>query len=159
HPFMRPVIQKAVARVVGEIINQQLLSWDEVMARLSQLEWRLAAPPWLAVFSADGGKMIPGKDNATLLGELLHVHLAPKNALAIKRARKAYKDLRGQQYPIAEDDLAQRLPAVEVTTPTEPVLQRQELSEQVEAELAALPPEEPDDSAEVAPPATGGTME
>ena len=146
HPFMRPVIQKAIARVAGEIVQQGLLSWEEVMSRLSQLDWHLAAPPWIAVFSVDGKKMIPGKENAILLGDLLHVHLAPKSVQVIKRARKTFKDLRGQQYPITEEELAKRLPAVEVTEL--PVQHRPELSEQVEAELAALPPVEEDDSGE-----------
>jgi DNA sulfur modification protein DndB len=152
HPFMRPVIQKAVARVVGEITQQGLLPWEEVMSRLAQLDWRLGSTPWLAVFNPQAAKMISGKENANLLGDLLHIHLAPKSAQAIKRARKTYKDLQGQQYPITEEDLAKRLPTIEVTTPTEPVLHRPELSEQVEAELAALPPEETDDSAEVVTP-------
>jgi DNA sulfur modification protein DndB len=146
HPFMRPVIQKAVARVAGEIVQQGLLSWDEVMSRLSQLDWHLAAPPWIAVFSVEGKKMIPGKENAILLGDLLHIHLAPKNVQVIKRARKTFKDLRGQQYPITEEELAKQLPAVEVTEL--PVQHRPELSEQVEAELAAIPPIEADDSGE-----------
>jgi hypothetical protein len=76
------------------------------------------------------------------------VHLAPKSAQAIKRARKTYKDLRGQQYPIAEEDLAKRLPAVEVPATGEPVLHRPELSEQMEAEQAAIPTDEADDSGE-----------
>lgn len=142
HPFMRPVIQKAVARVVGEIVYQGLLPWDEVMKRLSQLEWRLGATPWLAVFSPEGSKMIPGKENANLLGDLLHVHLAPKSMQAIKRARKDFKDLRGQPYPVSEEELGKRLPTEEVTTTPEPVEHRPELSEQVEAELAAMPPED-----------------
>ncbi len=159
HPFMRPVIQKAVARVAGEIVQQGLLPWNEVMSRLSQLDWRLATTPWLAVFSAEGAKMIPGKENANLLGDLLHVHLAPKNAQAIKRARKAYKDLRGQQYPINEEELMKRVPAVEVTVPVEPVPHRPELSDLAEAELAAIPPDEPEDATEVATPATSPNAE
>jgi DNA sulfur modification protein DndB len=147
HPFMRPVIQKAVARVAGEIVQQGLLSWDEVMSRLSQLDWHLSAPPWVAVFSVEGKKMIPRKENANLLGDLLHIHLAPKNVQVIKRARKTFKDLRGQQYPITEEELAKRLPAIEVTEL--PVQHRPELSERVEAELAAIPPIEADDSGEV----------
>jgi DNA sulfur modification protein DndB len=152
HPFMRPVIQKAVARVAGEIAQQGLLPWDEIMTRLSQLDWRLAAPPWVAVFSPEGARMIPGKENANLLGDLLHVHLAPKSAQAIKRARKTYKDLRGQQYPVSEEDLAKRLSEVEMIAPTEPVQHRPELSDKAEAELAAVPPEEADDSGEVVTP-------
>lgn len=38
HLLMRPLIQKAVSGVVGEIVQQNLLSWDEVMARLMQLD-------------------------------------------------------------------------------------------------------------------------
>ena len=83
-----------------------------------------------------------------LLGDLLHVHLAPKNLPAIKRARKTFKDLRGQHYPITEDDLAKRVPAVEVTDLPESVQHRPELSEQVEAELAAIPGEDADDAGE-----------
>ena len=146
---MRPVIQKAVARVVGEIVQQGLLPWDEVLNRLSQLDWRLAALLWVVVYSVEGKKMVGAKDHANLLGDLLHVHLAPASAQAIKRARKAYKDLFGQQYPISEEELAKRVPAVEVTTLPELVQHRPELSEQVEEELAALPPEEADDSGEV----------
>jgi hypothetical protein len=94
------------------------------------------------VFTPDGNKMIPGKENANLLGDLLHVHIAPKSMQAIKRARKNYKDLRGQQYPLTEEDLGKRIPAVEVTTVPDPVEHRPELSEQVEAELAGAPAED-----------------
>ncbi len=142
HPFMRPVIQKAVARVGGEVVYQGLLTWHEVMSRLSQLDWYLAAPPWVAVFSPESGKMIPGKDNVNLLSELLHAHLAPKSLQAIKRALKTYKDLRGQPYPVTAEELAKRLPAVEVTSVRDPLPPRPELSDRVEAELAAMPPEE-----------------
>lgn len=146
HPFMRPVIQKAVARVAGEIVRQGVLPWNEVMSRLSQLDWRMGEAPWIAVYSVEGAKMIPGKENADLLGDLLHVHLAPSSMQAIKRARKTFKDLRGVAYPISEEDLAKRLPAVEIPTPAEPVERTPELSDQVEAELAAIPPEEPEES-------------
>lgn len=145
HPFMRPVIQKAVARVAGEIVQQRLLSWPEVMNRLSQLEWRISACPWIAVYSVDGAKMIPGKENSDLLCDLLHVHLAPTSAKSIARARKSFKDLRGQAYPVTEEDLAKRIPPVEPTETVEPVTHRPELSEQVENETESLPPSEPDD--------------
>ena len=88
HPFMRPVVQKAVARVASEIMQQGVLGWDEIMKRLSELDWRLASPPWQAVFSADGGKMLIGKDNTNLLCELLQVHLAPSSGQAIKWAQE-----------------------------------------------------------------------
>lgn len=120
HPFMRPVVQKAVVRVTSQIIQQNLLSWEKVMERLSQLEWRLASPPWQAVFSSDGGKMLVGKENTELLAELLHVHLAPTSGQAIKRARKKFKDVRGTSYLITEEELATRLsaePPIQASTP------------------------------------------
>lgn len=92
---MRPVVQKAVARVASEIMQQGALGWDDIMQRLSELDWKLASPPWQAVFSPDAGKMLTGKDNTDLLCELLHVHLAPSSGQAIKRARKNFKDVRG----------------------------------------------------------------
>lgn len=127
HPFMRPVVQKAVARVVSEIVHEGVLDWAEVMARLRTLDWRMGAAPWEAVFSVDGGKMLVGKENTMLLAELLRVHLAPTSGQAIKRARKNFRDIRGKQYPVAEDDLAKRVPkgdtpataAAPLTLPTE----------------------------------------
>src|SRR5262249_25847714 len=35
HPFMRPVVQKAVARTVSEIVQQRQLDWPDLMDRLS----------------------------------------------------------------------------------------------------------------------------
>jgi DNA sulfur modification protein DndB len=113
HPFMRPVVQKAVARVASEIIQQGLLTWDGVMERMSQLEWKLSSPPWIAVFSTDGGKMLVGKENTELLAELLRVHIAPKSGQAIKHARKNFKEVRGAPYPVPEEELALRLPTVQ----------------------------------------------
>ena len=109
HPFMRPVVQKAVARVAGQIMEQGTLSWPEIMQRLSSLTWKMSAAPWTAVFSVDGGKMLTGKDNTVLLDSLLHAHLAPTTMQEIKRARKSYKDVRGQNYPISEEELAARI--------------------------------------------------
>ncbi len=109
HPFMRPVVQKAVARVVSDIMEQGVLTWPETMHRLSGLTWRMSAAPWTAVFSVDGGKMLTGKDNTVLLAALLRAHLAPQSLQEIKRARKLYKDVRGQDYPISEAEMAARL--------------------------------------------------
>jgi len=128
HPFMRPVVQKAVARVASEIMQQGALGWDEIMKRLSELDWKLASPPWQAVFSADGGKMLTGKDNTNLLCELLHVHIAPTSGQAIKRARKSFKDVRGTQYPVTEENLGKRLPAVEPPPPAAPIVLPTEIS-------------------------------
>lgn len=117
HPFMRPVIQKAVARVASEIRQQGTATWDQIMERLSQLEWRMGSAPWTAVFSADGGRMLTGKENADLLSNLLHVHLAPVSVQAIKRARKGFKDIRGEQYPIPEETLAEQVPKGDAPPP------------------------------------------
>lgn len=68
-------------------MQQGALGWDEIMQRLAELDWKLASPPWQAVFSPDAGKMLTGKDNTELLCELLHVHIAPTSGQAIKRAR------------------------------------------------------------------------
>jgi len=106
HPFMRPVVQKAAARVTSQIMEQGTLTWPEIMQRLSLLTWRMSAAPWTAVFSIEAGKMLTGKDNTLLLDALLHAHLAPETLQEIRRARKAYKDVRGQNYSISEEELA-----------------------------------------------------
>ena len=108
-PFMRPVIQKAVARVVAEIASQGVLPWEEIMKRLGALTWRIGDAPWLAVFNPTTGKMISSKDNAEVLRDLLYVHLAAPSKQSITRARKQYKDLRGVAYPISEDVLLKQL--------------------------------------------------
>ncbi len=108
-PFMRPVIQKTVARVVAEIAAQGALEWPEIMKRIGALNWRIGDAPWLAVFNPVTGKMISSKDNADLLRDLLYVHIAAPSKQSITRARKQFKDLRGTAYPIAEDVLLKQL--------------------------------------------------
>ncbi len=140
HPFMRPVVQKAAARVASEIIQQGHLEWSEVMKRLSELDWKLASPPWQAVFTTDGAKMLTGKENTELLCELLHVHIAPTSAQAIKRARKNFKDVRGVQYPVSEDELVKRVPDVEPSPPPAPIVLPIEISVEPEKTEVAGPP-------------------
>ena len=106
HAFMRPVVQKAVSRALSEILQQQLATWDELMPKLAEMEWKMGDAPWEAVFSIDAGKMLTGKDNTELLVELLHAHLAPASKQSISRARKKFKDIRGKAYPISEEQLA-----------------------------------------------------
>ena len=154
HPFMRPVVQKAVARVASEIMQQGLLSWDGILQRLSQLDWRLAAPPFEAVFSVDGGKMLTGKENTVLLSDLLHVHLAPSSHQAIKRARKSYKDVRNLAYPVLEEELAKRVSAVEVQPRTTAIELPTEISEESEPAPADAQPSE--SVPQPAPPARRG---
>lgn len=142
HPFMRPVVQKAVARVVAEIRKQGLLEWPEVMRRLSELEWKLSAAPWVAVFNVEGGKMIAGKDHSDLLCGLLHAHIAPTSQQGIKRVRKEFKELRSFTYPISEEDLVKRVPKGEGPPPAAVLAEPpnwKELSEN--PEFVALPSE------------------
>ncbi|HEX8109860.1 MAG TPA: hypothetical protein VF516_19150, partial [Kofleriaceae bacterium] len=135
HPFLRPVVQKAVARVASEIVQAGLLTWEDAMLRLAGLEWKLSENPWRAVYAADAGKMLTTKEHTDLLCELLHVHLAPTSLAAIKRARKNFKDLRSIQYEITEEELAERI----VTAPQVPVseikLPEKEISEGLEITL------------------------
>lgn len=107
--FMRPVIQKAVVRVVSQIAHQDVVIWDELIKRLSSLKWKIGSAPWTAVFNASNGKMVGAKENTSLLDNLLYAHLAASSKEAIKRARKDYKDLRGAVYPISEEELQKNL--------------------------------------------------
>jgi DNA sulfur modification protein DndB len=107
--FMRPVVQKAVARVVSEIASQGALEWTEIISRLSAMSWRIGDGPWLAVFNPASRKMIGAKENAELLRDLLYVHLAAPTKQAITRARKQYKELRGSPYPVSEEALQEHL--------------------------------------------------
>ena len=144
HPFMRPVIQKAVARVVSAIARQEVLAWDEIMRRLSKLTWKIGSAPWICVFNPKLGRMISGKEYVNLLDEMLHVHLAPNSTQAIKRARKNFKDTFGVNYPISEEDLSRALRGVSQAKEGLIAEQRQELSEQAEQEINAIPVPEAD---------------
>ncbi|MCI0462013.1 MAG: DGQHR domain-containing protein [Gemmataceae bacterium] len=156
HSFMRPVVQKAVARVASEIMQQKLLTWEQITERLSELDWRLAAPPFETVFSVDGARMLGSKEHTNLLCDLLHAHLAPTSMQAIKRARKTFKDLRNKQYPVPEEELARRLPKDDTPPPDAPVVLPREISE----ETIVLPQEglsEPEAEAAPAPSGDGAT--
>ena len=106
---MRPVVQKAVSKVLRQSIEQGRLTWDEGFARLKKMKWEIGQAPWLATFSIDGKKMLTGKDFVNLLEDLLRCHLAPASRQAIKKARKDFRELHNKQYPVSEDDLAKRV--------------------------------------------------
>lgn len=112
---MRPVVQKALARVANDVVNQGALTWEQFCKRLEDFAWELGEPPWIAVFSPDAGKMLTGKDNTQLLEQLLRVHLAPPSLQEIKRARKQFKDIRGYAYPVSQDDLQHNLVSSDAT--------------------------------------------
>lgn len=109
HPMFRPVIQRAVVRVVRSIVVQGELSEMEVFSRLSELDWRIGEPPWSAVYNSEKHGMIAGKEFSALLLELLYVHLAPASTQAVKRARRQFKMLRGMNYPAQESTLVARV--------------------------------------------------
>jgi DNA sulfur modification protein DndB len=109
HPFMRPVIQKAVVRVVTQIAGQKVLEWDTILDRLAALPWTISDTPWTAVFNTSNGKMITAKENVGLLDDLLYVHLAASSKQAIAKARKQYRDVRGVAYPISDQQLQANL--------------------------------------------------
>lgn len=132
HPFMRPVIQKAVARVVAEIIQQGRLNWGEVMRRLAKLDWELTKEPWICV-ATDSGKMLAAKDNVELLCQMLHAHLAPASAQSVKETLKRFKEIRGTRYRIDAEDLCKAIVKRGPSSPVE-IEQVVELSEQVEVE-------------------------
>jgi DNA sulfur modification protein DndB len=123
HAFMRPVVQRAVARTIRQIIDQQTLTWEEALSRLSKLDWHIGKAPWIAVFAEQSngtsGKMLGGKENTNLLSDLIRCHIAPQSKQAIKKARRDYKDIRGQAYPFTDEQLFEYLGAEEAQQPTE----------------------------------------
>lgn len=117
HPFMRPIVQIAIVKALHHALEQRLLSWDEAMERLAELDWRMEAPPFCAAWietpgERSTGKMGTGKEVSNLLLELLAVHLAPKTKAQIERALRAYKTLKGKRYPLGMEDLVERLVVV-----------------------------------------------
>ncbi len=126
HPFMRPVVQIAVARAVRNVVQQRLLTWEQALDKLSALDWRIGQAPFLAVwqFTPDAkaqGKMLTGKDNTTLLLDLLLVHLAPTTKAQVERALRSFRQLRGSKYPYSVDQLVAGLVAPSAEPPTPPV--------------------------------------
>lgn len=105
HAFMRPVIQKAVARAAAQIAEQEVLPWNAVMERLSKLPWEIGQAPWTAVFNTSNNKMVTAKENVTLLDDLVYAHVAAPSKQFIINARKEYKQVRGSVYPVSEEEL------------------------------------------------------
>jgi DNA sulfur modification protein DndB len=119
HAFMRPVVQMAVVRAVTHVIGQGLLTWEQALVRLEQLDWKISSAPFAAVWlrtpeAHAQGRMITGKDDTELLTELLIVHLAPANKAQVDRAVRKYKSLRGSRYPVPAEELFANL----VSTPS-----------------------------------------
>ncbi|MFA0555706.1 DNA sulfur modification protein DndB [Vibrio sp. 10N.222.55.A1] len=109
--FLKGVIQRCVSSSVRSLIDQELLSWNEALAKLQSLSWKLGDAPWSSVCNITDGKlkMQTSRDFTSLLNELLLVHLAPNSKQQIKRARKLYSDVKIQQYPFSQEDLEKGL--------------------------------------------------
>jgi len=95
-----------VVRAAALLVTRRVLTWDEALAKLSTLSWKIKEAPSSAVFNGATSSMIGAKENVELLDDLLEAHLAPPSKQSIVRARKRYKDVRGTQYPICEAELA-----------------------------------------------------
>ncbi|MFH9988176.1 DNA sulfur modification protein DndB [Streptomyces luteogriseus] len=115
HPFMRPAVQVAVARAVRHVLEQETLEWEDLMKRLSDLDWKMTSAPFSSMWieTPDGkakGKMASGKDHTQLLYDLLLVHLAPRTKVQISRALRSYSDLMKTKYPVPVESLTALLP-------------------------------------------------
>ena len=111
HAFMRPVVQRHLIQVLGELVGGQgRVDWETAMSRLSALDWELRSAPWTAVYNVGSRRMITGRDNTTLLRLLLAVHLAPTSKQEIKDARDEYQNLIGSDYPVSAEALEQNIP-------------------------------------------------
>jgi DNA sulfur modification protein DndB len=113
HPFMRPLIQRSVSRVIKQLFDQTRCTFKSALDALRQLPWRIADAPWQAVAVVEDGtvRMRTQRDHVELLDALLRIHIAPHTRAEIKRARQDFQRLAGTTYPHSEDALAARLPA------------------------------------------------
>lgn len=111
HPFMRPVIQRMLADVVGKLMLTGEVSEKDLYARIAQLPWKLESAPWCAIARANGTqvKMYSQRDHVELLQDLLFAHLYPKSRASIKRALQDYRALFNEKYPVSEDKLAENI--------------------------------------------------
>ncbi|WP_022665363.1 DNA sulfur modification protein DndB [Desulfospira joergensenii] len=113
HAYMRPVIQRSIARVLKEVVTQGQLTWDEAIAKLQTLDWKISSPPWCSIVRVDGSKvkMTGQRDFVKLLDSTLHIHLAPPSKQAIKRAIQEYKNLKAEKYPVLVEELEKNIKA------------------------------------------------
>jgi DNA sulfur modification protein DndB len=113
HPFMRPVIQRSVCRVLGLLCDHepQIISYESALSVLMSLPTTIRSNPWTAVYNPSMNKMNTHKDGVNLLDRLLRVHIAPNSKAEISQTRKLYKEMRGESYGFSEELLARRLRA------------------------------------------------
>ena len=152
HPFMRPIVQVQVVRALRHVLQQNLLTWDDALARLHELDWRLAAAPFLSVWtetpdSTSKGRMATAKENGDALRNLVVVHLAPRNRAEIDRAVRAYRVIKNASYPVKVDVLAGHIAApAAAPAPPPPVAE-----DNTEPEPPAAPEADIDDIGDVEP--------
>lgn len=111
HPFLKGVIQRGICEVVNEIIKSQGVTLGEISTKLKSLTWNLGGSPWHTVARLQDGKlkMLTGRDDVSLLKEMLKVHLFPNSKQQIIRARQNYKQLRNEDYPVSQQLLEANL--------------------------------------------------
>lgn len=126
HAFMRPVVQVSVVRAIRHVVQQGLLTWDDAMAKLRSLDWKISSAPFTAVWQLTPearaqGKMITGRENTDLLLNLLFIHLAPTSKAQVDRAVRSYRQLRGLRYPVPAEELYSNIvPTLSQTSANEP---------------------------------------
>jgi len=105
HPLMRPVVQKAVCEALRQLLEHGDHDFEDGTKGLAKLTWRMDSAPWTAVFNPANSRMLTAKENRDLLLELLMAHLAPASKKAVERARKHYREIKGEQYSYSIEDL------------------------------------------------------
>lgn len=122
HPFMRAIIQRVIVDVVKFALTQKYRTWEELQKTLSELPWQLREAPWNTVISVDGikVKMLTNRDYVTCLQKLLIAHLFPTTKVAVTDARREYKRLTKEQYPIPEENLVANIREIPETAIVEP---------------------------------------
>jgi len=111
HPFMRPIVQEALAKAVAQCIQQGLVDWTGAMNQLSKLDWKLNSAPWTAIWSSEGSKILSRTDFSKVLVDLLICNIAPPNKQFVKDARRNYKNLRERDYPQSAEVLNENIPS------------------------------------------------
>jgi DNA sulfur modification protein DndB len=111
HPFLKGIVQRVVCEVVAEIVKSQSLDIEVVCSKLKSLEWKLGSSPWhtIARVQDEKVKILTGRDDVSMLKNMLKVHLFPNSKQQIIRARQDYKQLRNEDYPVSLQKLEENL--------------------------------------------------
>lgn len=106
HPFLKGVIQRSLAEVVRSLLDRGNIEFDEILQKISELPWTMKDAPWTCVSSFSDGKlkMLTGREYVELFKEILTCHIAPNSKQEIIRARKNYKTVKNEEYPIKQQE-------------------------------------------------------